>query len=69
MNTRKYNVNEIVLLDTQKMLRDKLNHLDEIYVGDEHFAQVKGVLDRNEIPYQCIRDDELKINTLLVLLE
>lgn len=69
MKIKKYNVNEIVLLDAQKKLRNKLNHLDEIHVGDEHFARVKEVLDRNTIAYQCIRDPQLKFNTLLILLE
>lgn len=67
MEGNEFNVNEIVLLDTQKMIKNKLNHLDKIYVSDEHFAQVKEILDRNNIIYQSIRDPDAEISTLLVL--
>lgn len=67
MKQSEYSVDQIKLLETQLMIKNKLKSGDLICVSDDDFSSIQPILMKNNIGYTSIRDSEAKISTLLIV--
>lgn len=60
------NIHNLMLLDSQKKIKDIVKKGVIIHVGDEYFAQATQILDRNEVQFGNVRDKDSKINAIII---
>jgi len=61
-----FNINSLILLDSQNKVKDRVTKGLIIHVGDEHYAQATQILDRNGVQFGNVRDKDLKINAIII---
>lgn len=67
MNKREIlNINSLILLDSQKKVKDRVTKGVIIHVGDEHYAQASQILDLNQIAFGTVRDHDLSVNSIVI---
>ncbi len=62
---KEYNINDIVLLNTQRMISLKLQKGDIIYVGKEVQLQAEEILKNNKVAYVIV---EHAFNVMMIVI-
>jgi D-tyrosyl-tRNA(Tyr) deacylase len=61
-----FDINNLIILDSQNKVKDRVTKGAIIHVGDEHYAQATQILEKHQVSFGNVRDKDLGVNSIII---